>query len=119
MKPKQLVNLETEDLLLFPVWTHWIDDDVEFVAPVDLKSLTENIESGYIVLTEFVLANGSKWKGFCSPQDFSGIDYVQPVIFTKRGQVSFYSHSISHVEMEQEALNKIRVGRENVFPDSL
>lgn len=86
----KLEHLKEEDLLNTEVWKYLIIEDIEYVQKSDKMEISENSEENYIVLTEFELNNGKKYIGYCSPQDSSGIDYIQPVIFTENGQFAFY-----------------------------
>lgn len=89
---KRLSELMAEDLKREPVWEyHAVDgDDDALVSPSSKRELTEADEVVHIARTTFWLADGSGHVGFCSPQDDSGLDYVQPVITAVRGQVSLW-----------------------------
>ena len=70
--------------------------DLEFVSPADKEEVSENDIDGYIVLTQFILQDKTEHLGFCSPQDTSGLDYIQPVIITKNGHLPFYLNSLEN-----------------------
>jgi hypothetical protein len=77
------------------VWLYFSNYDTneefqEFIEPVKKEEVFEEEESIYIVLTEFTDFCGNKFIGFCSPQDTSGIDYIQPVIIYKDKQIPFF-----------------------------
>ena len=68
------------------------------------------------MLTDFTLSNKTKYLGFCSPQDPSGLDYIQPVMFTNMGQVKIYK-DISWTNHEKnEALKMIGFNSSDIFP---
>ena len=68
------------------------------------------------MLTKFKLANGTKLKGFCSPQDTSGLDYTQPVIFTENGQFRFWRDDDWTTPEQEKELKKIGLNWQEVFP---
>ena len=81
---KLLKDLTAEDFSKNQVWEYLIEENIEYAQPSDKTEINDDSEICYIVLTEFILNNKKKYLGFCSPQDTSGIDYVQPVIFADR-----------------------------------
>jgi hypothetical protein len=113
---KRLTDLTSSDLLSGQVWEHWTKDNVEYVKPTDKTEITEVSNIGHIVLTEFTLNNMTKYFGFCSPQDTSGLDYIQPVIFTDNGQVAFYKDNEWTEDEKDKALEKFRLNWQAVFP---
>lgn len=99
-----------------PVWEHWYENENEFARPTDKKEISELEPDTYIVLTKFILANGTELKGYCSPQGSSGLDYTQPVIFTENGQFRFWRvDDWTALEQEKE-LKKIGLKWREVFP---
>jgi hypothetical protein len=54
--------------------------------------------------------------GFCSPQETSELDYVQPVIFTRNGQVNLYQDNGWDNNAEQTALKQIGLTKDQFFP---
>ena len=116
MTKKRLTDLIEKDLINYPVWKHWTENDIELVSTSSDRQLTENSTEGHIVLTEFVLNNGNKLNGFCSPQDTSGLDYVQPVLFTPNGHVNLYQDTGWDNNSEQAALKQIGLTKNQVFP---
>lgn len=116
MTVKRLIELSEKDLTSNPVWKCWTQEGEEFVSATHDKSISENSTDGHIVLTEFVLHNRTRFTGFCSPQDPSGLDYIQPVLFTQNGQVNLYLDNGWDNKAEQAALTKIGLTKDNVFP---
>jgi hypothetical protein len=116
MVEKQLIELTKADLAYSPVWKCWTDKGVEFVSATQCKSISGNSCDNHIVLTEFVLNNGAIFTGFCSPQDPSGLDYIQPVLFTQNGQVNLHQENAWDNRTEQTALSQIGLAKESVFP---
>lgn len=113
---KKLKDLEQNGLIEKPVWEHRYFLDEEYVRPSDKTELTEDTNLGYIVLTDFVLINGIKLIGFCSPLDTSGLDYIQPVIFTPDGQlIIFKENDWTNAEKLTE-LEKLNLTADQVFP---
>jgi hypothetical protein len=90
MKP--LRALTAEDLRTTPVWRSLGGSDEQaLVEPTSRATLSEMERETFLALTEFVLNNGQKHIGFCSPVDDSGLDYIQPVIVTRQGQLNLCS----------------------------
>lgn len=86
-----LHSLTPEDLRTTPVWRYvGVSDEDAVVEPTGLRALSEEGSEVYIAVTEFVLRNGQRHIGFCSPADDSGLDYLQPVIVTSRGHVALW-----------------------------
>ena len=116
MTKKRLTDLIEKDLTDHPVWKHWTENDIELVCTSSNKELNENSHDGHLVLTEFTFNNGTTATGFCSPQDTSGLDYVQPVLFTSNGQVNFYKDNDWDLKSEQIVLKQIGLTKDQVFP---
>lgn len=113
---KKLSDLIISDLIEVNVWEHRDEDNIEFVTTTDKIEIFKDTNIGYIVLTEFILKNGKKYLGFCSPQDPSGLDYIQPVIFTDVGQVEFWRDNNFTEEDKEKALEMIGLNSADVFP---
>jgi hypothetical protein len=83
-------SLRSSDLLACPVWEIRAEGDLELVrAAPGVKTIEESdadaLVSAFVCLSSFRLACGREEIGFCSPQDSSGMDYVQPtIIFGER-----------------------------------
>lgn len=112
----KLVDFREEELLENEVWKHFIVENVEFIQNSNKTEVYENSENSYIVLTEFNLNNGQKYIGYCSPQDASGIDYIQPVIFTKKGQFAFYKDGNWSEKDKKEAFSFLGLNFTEIFP---
>jgi hypothetical protein len=74
------------------VWQYKGDDDVdaEVWSGPPAKITDEPGAPVYIALTEYYLASGVKHLGYTSPADWSGLDYVQPVIIVGREHVRLW-----------------------------
>lgn len=112
----ELIKLTHRDLINRPVWRHWTDETVEYVQASDKNEIGDDNKENYIVLTNFVLNNGLQLVGFCSPQDPSGLDYIQPTVFTDNGQINFWSDNGWTTENKNEQLEKLKLRHESVFP---
>ena len=88
---KKLTELTAEELIVNHVWEHWTIDNIEYIKKTDKTEIFDERDKFYIVLTDFIFNNQTKHLGFCSPQDPFGLDYVQPVVFTKNGQVELFT----------------------------
>ena len=116
MEKMKIKNLSVSDLLKWPVWRYWTTGEMEFVQSETIQEITEISDNCYIVLTEFILNNKIKFIGFCSPQDFSGLDYIQPVILTKVGQVNLYKELAFDEDDKLKDITKLGYTFEEVFP---
>lgn len=112
---KRLRELTTEDLIHCPIWRfEGESDDSASIFPV---AAFENLDrEGYIARTRFVLADGSEWWGYCSPQDDSGLDYIQPVILTGAGPVRFWYDKSPPQPEPARACRLLGKRLEQVFP---
>jgi hypothetical protein len=115
-KKKRLLDLELRDLQNNHVWEHWTENGLEYVKPCDHPEIFENSDIGHIVLTVFTLHNMTKYFGFCSPQDLSGLDYIQPTIFTDKGQVTFWKDNGWTKEEKDKEMKKLGHEKDEVFP---
>src|SRR5205085_205270 len=88
---KRLQDLQPSDLDHVAVWSYTGESDAyAMVSPSERTSLSENANRTFIACTQFTLANGAEFIGFCSPTDDSGFDYLQPTILTRQGPVFFW-----------------------------
>ena len=91
---KRLADLSVEDLESIPIWRYEAGSGVDaLVAPTRRVSLSQRDDEIFLAATAFELSDGSRHFGFCFPADDSGIDYLQPVIVTPSGHVSFWFES--------------------------
>jgi hypothetical protein len=113
---KLLKSINLDDLAQYACWRHFIEDEVEFVSPVDKNEIFEMEQEGYIVRTQFRLADNSTYIGFCSPQDTSGIDYIQPVIVTGNGHLPFFLTKKESAIIEEKVKSVLNKSTANIFP---
>ena len=116
MIKKLLSNLTNTDLINRPIWEHWAENNIEFVTPSNLQEISESCKEGHIVLTEFKLNNGKKLYGFCSPQEPSGLDYIQPTIISEKGLINLWKENDWTIEEENEILEIFKIDRKSIFP---
>ena len=118
MEPIPINQIRKEDILNQPVWKFWYEEGCEKVIPFEGAEINRSFLDSFIVLTEFTINNGTKWIGFCSPQDPSGLDYIQPVITIDSGQIFFYK-DMPWTEQEKEIeLLKLGYSYSEIFPIS-
>jgi hypothetical protein len=114
---KSLCDLTVEDLRTTPVWiSHGGPDEKALTEPTTRTSLTETERETFLVVTEFVLGNGQKCIGFCSPVDNSGLDYIQPVIVTEHGQVSLWFNRAPTQQVIADQWSRLGITASEVFP---
>jgi hypothetical protein len=88
---KRLVELTIEDLSAHPVWRYEGGSGAQaFASPSDRRQLSQMDDEVFLAATEYELFDSSKHQGFCFPADGSGVDYLQPVILSAGGPVSFW-----------------------------
>jgi hypothetical protein len=115
---KPLLDLTLKDLSLHPVWQYHLDHDSrnEYVEESELTELTESDFRAYIAATNFILHDGSQLLGFCSPQDSSGSDYVQPVIIADGRHIPLWSDQPSSVGIVAELRACLGKTESQIFP---
>lgn len=116
MDRKRLIDLTNADLLENEVWEYCMADNIEYVSASDKTELTEGSNITYIVATDFIFNNRTKHLGFCSPQDPVSLDTIQPVVFSKKGQVEFYRENDWTEDEKKKALSKLNLEWDVVFP---
>jgi hypothetical protein len=116
MTTKRLTELTISDLQNEPVWEHWYEEGIEYVRPTNKIEINEDDNIGLILLTDFTINNGQMFVGFCSPQDTSGLDYIQPVIIAANGQLGFWKYNDWTKEEKKEVLDKLGLEWQQVFP---
>jgi hypothetical protein len=88
---KRLSELTIDDLRSSPVWRYEGGSGSDAaVSPARRTALSQTDDEIYLAATEFELFDGTRHAGFCFPADDSGLDYLQPVIVTSSGHVSFW-----------------------------
>jgi hypothetical protein len=89
MKP--FTELTASDFATCPTWRHCGGADAAAsVEPQALSAVRGHDSTIWLGATDFEFADGTRSTGFCSPEDSSGLDYVQPVIFGPNGQVPLW-----------------------------
>jgi len=116
MDRKRLIDLTPADLLENEVWEYCMADNIEYVSASDKTELNEGNNITYIVATDFIFNNRSKHVGFCSPQDTGGLEAIQPVVLSKKGQVEFYRENDWSGEEKIKTLSKLNLLWDDVFP---
>ena len=102
MKP--LNKLTIEDLQNTPVWRYDGDSDRRAtVIPSPLKDITGGTDIVYVVATDFILHDNTRLHGFSSPQDLSGLDYVQPVIIYRGKHFSLWDENRDTIQVDELA----------------
>ena len=115
---KRLTELTSDDLDEEPVWAYYTttDDESAMVDPSRKRQISQSDGTVHVARTRFVLADGTVHIGFCSPQEASGLDYLQPVITTSGAQVRLWFERVPS-RAELDAQWKV-LGRapEDIFP---
>ncbi|MHC4229589.1 MAG: hypothetical protein ACYSW0_19325 [Planctomycetota bacterium] len=91
MNWKTIDQLTLEDLERSPVWEIRYEGEAEMVRETDLRETTDDPQRGFVVLTRFQFLDGTQACGYSSPQDPSGLDYIQPTIITDRGHWNLFT----------------------------
>lgn len=114
---KRIGELTTADLDLAPVWRYEgdSDDDARLIA-TDRRELRAHETTAYIARTQFVLATGVQFVGFCSPVGNSRMEDLQPVILTSEGPVYFWFEEPPSREFLAAQAARLGVEPEDVFP---
>jgi len=92
---KQVYELTPDDFDKFPVWEFRLEEDGKdesTVRPYSTSGPLDPAERMFVVRAVFILADGSRMQGYCSPplQGDDSIGILQPIIITDRGQVRFW-----------------------------
>lgn len=115
MKP--LVQLNPADFEKVAVWRYQGETDATAVVrATDRIELSESEHGIFIARTQFVLANGAQFVGFCTPTDDTELQYLQPVIVTQSGLVYFWFQQPPTQEFLREQWKRLGVGHEEIFP---
>jgi hypothetical protein len=114
---QRLVDLTIEDLSTTPVWRYEGGSGAEaVVVPTGRSSLSGEDDEVCLAATEFTLYDSSRYLGFCFPVDDSGLDYLQPVILTRAGQVTFWFDGPIAQEVLAAQWNALGKREEEIFP---
>ncbi len=115
MKP--VSSLTNSDFDACPVWRHKMRNEQDWAEPqLQQTVVTDHPRIGYIVRSRFTLRDGTVLFGFCSPQDLSGIDYVQPVICGSDQQIEFWDESAIQMSMPDGICRVLDRSANDVFP---
>ena len=114
---KRLHDLRPADFERAAVWHYdGQHDDVATVRATERGELAASDPIVYIARTQFALANGAQFIGFCSPGEDDALAELQPVILTSEGPVYFYFEEPPSQEMLDAQWRRLGVGHEQVFP---
>lgn len=114
---KRLNQLRPADLTRVAVWRYEGEsDDTAVVRATDRNELS-GVEPGvFIARTQFALANGAQFLGFCSPADDSGLETMQPTIVTEQGPVYFWFSEPPTQESLAQQWRRLGADHETIFP---
>jgi len=116
---KRLADLNLLDLATSPVWRYDGGEGADAtIAPTKRKALSQADDEIFLAATEFVLADGSRHSGFCFPADDSGIDYLQPVIISRTGHVSFWFDNTPEPDVLARQWQALGKKAKEIFPVS-
>jgi hypothetical protein len=114
---KRLVDLTVEDLRASPVWRYEGGTGAEaLVEPAKRDSLSQEDDEIFLAATAFQLADSSDHFGFCFPADDSGLDYLQPVILSASGLVSFWFDGPAAPEILSRQWSALGREPRDIFP---
>jgi hypothetical protein len=118
MQRKRLGELTIADLERAPVWVYKsdTDDTSAWVEETELTRISEEDSRTYLAATEFILADGTKHYGYCSPADWSGLDYVQPVLLTPSGGVRLWLDPLSDPRLYEDEFALLEKPLSSIFP---
>jgi hypothetical protein len=115
MKPLQ--ELSPDDLTRHPVWLYLCGEDGrESIAASRKAQISESSPETYVVLTTFELADGSVLTGYSTPQDDSGLDYIQPVIVTEKGHLPLFYEKAPPVREPEFICRSLAKSFDQIFP---
>ncbi|NVO20829.1 MAG: hypothetical protein HXX13_14100 [Bacteroidetes bacterium] len=116
MNTKALLSLTAADLVENPVWEYWIENNIELVRPSNLHEIREGSNIVYIVSTEFQFRNKSRAIGYCSPQDASGLDSLQPVMLIRKEHIPILQNTESDKDNRNHIFRKLGLEPTDIFP---
>jgi hypothetical protein len=125
---KQVYELTVADLQQTPVWEFALDEegvegqDEATVRPYASRGPLDMPEGAFIVRARFDLADGTTVSGFLTPPGLDtetfDLGIIQPVVVTRRGQVSFW-HGIVTPKPQEIGESYSKLGKQShqqVFP---
>ena len=114
---RDVTNLTGSDFLAHPVWEWRAQEERELVRPAKIASIPQFSGSSpvYLAATQFVTAQGSRYLGYCSPADPSGLDYTQPVILAESGPVAIWNEQEGCVAIGA-IRDALRANLDEIFP---
>jgi hypothetical protein len=116
---KRLVDLTIEDLTGSPVWRYEGGSGPDaLVSPALRNSLSRMDDEIFLGAAEFDLADSTRHTGFCFPAEGSSVDYLQPVIVTKKGHVAFWFDGSVSAEKLAKQWRALAKKPEQIFPVS-
>lgn len=114
---KRLVDLTIEDLRATPVWRYELGTGSEgVVVPAGRSSLSQADDEVFLAATSFTFPDSSQHLGYCFPVDDSGIDYLQPVVVTRNGQIRFWFDGPIAQEILSAQWNALGKQAQEIFP---
>jgi PilZ domain len=114
---KRLIDLTVEDLVASLVWRYEGGSGAEaMVSPTDRDTLSQSDDEIFLAGTEFELFDGTRHGGFCFPAESGGVDYLQPVILTPMGPVSFWFDEAPPAQALSEQWRALAKEHAAIFP---
>jgi hypothetical protein len=114
---KRLIDLTPSDLDRVPVWRYaGENDDVARVSATDRSELSLADPGTYIARTQFHVAGGTQYVGYCSPANDATLDHLQPVILTADGPVFFHFDEPPSRETLDVQWQRLGCDAEEIFP---
>jgi hypothetical protein len=104
---KLLSHLSAGDLQAHAIWVlNESEGDVGLVRPAT-RECAENSNEVYLVRSRFILCDRTEQLGYCSPQDSSGMDYVQPVIIVSGKHLRFWCEDPAEASAESAEICRV------------
>jgi hypothetical protein len=114
---KRLLDVTVDDLVAHPVWRYegGVGRDA-IVVPATKTTLSRSDDEIFLAGTDFELFDTTKHFGFCFPADDTGIAYLQPVILTRSGPVSFWFDELPSEEKLSKQWRLLGKDEAEIFP---
>lgn len=114
---KRLQDLRPADFDRVVVWRYEGEsDDTAIVRATERTALDKGEWDRFIARTQFALAGGAQFIGFCSPAEDDELADLQPVILTPEGPVFFYFEEPPSQETLDGQWRRLGVQPTHVFP---